>query len=216
VGSSARDPVRNTPLHLIRKIILSTGRTIDQKDGLFFITFTCYKWLPLFELCQGYHLVYDWFEHLIGKGHQIAGYVIMPNHLHALIGLRNNHQTVNKIVSNGKRFMAYGMIKLLKEKPEEALLHQLSTGLSEREKAKGQKHRVFESGFDVKLCESTKFIEQKLNYIHMNPCSKKWQLVENPLDYKHSSKKFYETYRPGIQSKLTPYTALFEGDEDVE
>jgi len=112
--------------------------------------------------------------------------------------------------------MAYGMIKLLKEKPEEALLHQLSTGLSEREKAKGQKHRVFESGFDVKLCESTKFIEQKLNYIHMNPCSKKWQLVENPLDYKHSSKKFYETYRPGIQSKLTPYTALFEGDEDVE
>ena len=106
--------------------------------------------------------------------------------------------------------MAYDLIKLLRDKSENDLLDQLSEGLSEREKAKGQKHRVFESGFDVKLCESTKFIEQKLNYIHMNPCSKKWKLVENPLDYQHSSMKFYETYHPGIKSNLTPYTALFE------
>jgi len=189
---------------------MSTGKTIDQKHGLFFITFACCKWLPLFEACNGYGLVYKWFDHLIEKGHQIAGYVIMPNHIHVLIGLRESSQTINTQIANAKRFMAYGIIKLLKENSKEALLYQLSAGLTEREKAKGQKHRVFENGFDVKLCETIKFIEQKLNYIHMNPCSKKWRLAEHPLDYKHSSMKFYETYRPGIKSKLTPYTALFE------
>ncbi|MEM9929280.1 MAG: hypothetical protein AAF840_05650, partial [Bacteroidota bacterium] len=73
---------------------MSTKRTIDQKQGLFFVTFACYKWLPLFDLCQGYDLVYRWFEYLIGKGYQIAGYVIMPNHVHALIGLRDSSQTI--------------------------------------------------------------------------------------------------------------------------
>jgi hypothetical protein len=36
-------------------------------------------------------------------------------------------------------------------------------------------------------------IYQKLNYIHNNPCQGKWMLASNPLEYKFSSAKFYET-----------------------
>ena len=32
---------------------------------------------------------------------------IMPNHLHVLIGLKNSDQSINTIVSNAKRFIAY-------------------------------------------------------------------------------------------------------------
>ncbi len=35
--------------------------------------------------------------------------------------------------------------------------------------------------------------QQKLNYIHFNPVSGKWQLSKNDLDYYYSSAKFYET-----------------------
>ena len=49
-------------------------------SGLYFLTFTNYKWLPLFDITSSYNLVYKWFDILKSNGHQIIGYVIMPNH----------------------------------------------------------------------------------------------------------------------------------------
>jgi REP element-mobilizing transposase RayT len=46
------------------------------------------------------------FDHLKSKGHYLTGYVIMPNHVHALIGFRRNDQSINTIIGNGKRFIA--------------------------------------------------------------------------------------------------------------
>lgn len=91
------------------------------------------------------------------------------------------------------------------------ILIKLEADVTNREKSKGQLHKVVENSFDVKICESICFIEQKLNYMHLNPCSKKWKLVDNPIDYQHSSMRFYEAFHPNIKSKLTSYTALFEG-----
>ncbi len=34
-------------------------------------------------------------------------------------------------------------------------------------------------------------MEQKLNYMHMNPCKGKWNLANSPADYEHSSARFY-------------------------
>jgi REP element-mobilizing transposase RayT len=88
---------------------MSTKRQIPDSDGVYFITFTCFKWLPLFEIINGYDIVYNWFDYLKGKGHYIIGYVIMPNHVHALIGF-SSKTAINSIVGNGKRFMAYILV----------------------------------------------------------------------------------------------------------
>ena len=138
---------------------MSTGRTIELRDGIFFVTFTCYKWISLIEITNSYDLFYKWFDVLIRKNHQIAGYVIMPNHVHALIGLRNSNQAINAIVSNGKRFMAYEIVKRLQKMNEHEILAKLEASVTITEKSKGQAHRVFEHCFDVKICESTKFME---------------------------------------------------------
>jgi REP element-mobilizing transposase RayT len=69
---------------------MSVRRQIPEYDGIYFITITCSEWLHLFELSNGYEEVYKWFDHLKGKGHFIVGYVIMPNHIHALIAFRNS------------------------------------------------------------------------------------------------------------------------------
>ena len=50
-------------------------QTIPYDDGTFFITFTCYDWLPLIDKTDGYDLMYKWFDHLKSKGHKINGYV---------------------------------------------------------------------------------------------------------------------------------------------
>ena len=60
-------------------------KTIPEKDGVCFITFTCARWLPLFELTNNYKAVYTWFDILKKAGHYIIGYTIMPGHVHAII-----------------------------------------------------------------------------------------------------------------------------------
>ena len=54
-------------------------------------------------------------------------------------------------------------------------------------------------------------IEQKLNYIHDNPCIGKWNLAESPVDYIHSSAHYYITGEQGIYS-VTNYMEL----EDID
>ena len=39
-------------------------------------------------------------------------------------------------------------------------------------------------------------IQQKLDYIHLNPVSKKWKLTNDFREYEHSSAKFYELNLP--------------------
>jgi len=51
---------------------------------------------------------------------------------------------------------------------------------------------------DIKEIVTEKFIRQKLNYMHKNPVSGKWKLVNDYLDYVHSSARFYDLGEKGI------------------
>ncbi len=175
-------------------------RIIPYNSGIFFITFTCYRWIPLIDKINGYKIIYNWFDHLKANGHFINGYVIMPNHIHVLISFINTKQSINTIVGNGKRFMAYDMIACLKAKNEVGLLEQLSTQVPLSKKANKKLHEVWETSFDWKDCRSNPFVWQKLNYMHSNPCTGKWQLASNQIEYPHSSAKFYTTGVQGIYS----------------
>ena len=175
---------------------------------MFFVTFTCYKWLNLFSITNGYDIVYNWFDVLIEKGHKVVGYVIMPNHVHAIIAINKSSQSLNTILANGKRFMAYALVKRLEMANEVKILNDLSAGLLPGDKKKGQLHKVFETSFDVKVCKTIDFIKQKLDYMHKNPCNKKWMLANEPIEYKHSSMRFYSEYHELINSKLTNFVML--------
>jgi REP element-mobilizing transposase RayT len=166
-------------------------KAIPEKDGVYFITFTCCNWLPLFKICNAYDAVYTWFNHLKQQGHYIIGYVIMPSHVHAIIAFSNTGKSINTIVSNGKRFIAYDLVTRLQKQNSHLVLNELSSSLNNTEIKEGKLHNVFETSFDWKECRTEKFIQQKLDYIHLNPCKAK--LVELPEQYQHSSVKYYLT-----------------------
>ena len=159
----------------------------------YFCTFTCYNWLHLFEITNSYDLVYNWFS-ILKREHnsEIIAYVIIPNHMHCILYFKEAGFNLNKIISNGKRFMAYEIIRRLKQEQENTMLKLLSDPVTQREKEKGQLHKVFKDSFDAKAIFSNKFLRQKIDYIHYNPVSGKWQLVNNYTDYEHSSASFYE------------------------
>jgi hypothetical protein len=56
----------------------------------------------------------------------------------------------------------------------------------------GTLNQVFRLSFDGRLCFDEKMIEQKMDYIHRNPVSGKWNLVEDYTDYPYSSAAYYE------------------------
>jgi REP element-mobilizing transposase RayT len=173
--------------------------------GLYFITFTCYKWLSLIEQTNSYDLVYKWFDYLKTQGHEIVGYVIMPNHVHAMVDFSTSTKKLNTVIGDGKRFIAYDIIKRLKEKGEVATLSLLEKAVQSKDKANGHLHEVWKESFNWKYCETAKFAYQKLLYIHNNPCSGKWNLASDITKYEHSSARYY------ISGKHAAYTV-----KDVE
>ena len=98
---------------------------------------------------------------------------------------------MNNAIVNGKRFMAYEIVSLLKQKGHDVLLKGLRADVKMGERNRGKKHEVWEESFDVKECRTEKFILQKLIYIHENPLRGKWKLSKTSLDYLHSSAPFY-------------------------
>ena len=102
----------------------------------------------------------------------------MPNHVHAMLAFRHTRgEPINRIIGTGKRFMAYFIVKRLKEDGQQELLDHLGTLVRFRERRKGKQHEIFEPSFDWKECKTERFIRQKLNYIHENPCQGKWNLA---------------------------------------
>ena len=170
---------------------MAVRTTIDDTEGLYFITFTCQHWIALFEATKSYDTVYKWFDYLKTKNHYVKGYVIMPNHLHVVIDFAISEKKINTIVSNGKRFMAYEIVKRLKEENNTEILLKLAEEVTKSDNDRGKIHQVFERSFDCKEITNQHFFIQKLNYIHNNPCSCIWNLVSSSVDYEHSSAKYY-------------------------
>ena len=164
----------------------------SENFEVYFCTVTCYKWLPLFEQAQAYRSVYRWFDHLKDDGCLLLGYVIMPNHFHVLLYPTHSGTSLNKIVGDGKRFMAYDIVNSLKKSGSDSLLKTLADGVEPKEKLKGKKHQVFKISFDARKCFNENMIEQKLLYMHHNPVQGKWSLAEDFTKYVHSSAAFYE------------------------
>ncbi len=173
-------------------------KTIPYEYGMFFISFTCYQWLPLIDKVAGHDIIYTWFDHLKIKGHYINGYVIMPNHVHVLASFVQTVQTINTIIGNGKRFMAYEIINRLEQNIEPELLEYLRSHVEAKRKQHKKLHQVWELSFDWKECRGNEFINQKLDYIHNNPCAKKWNLCNSPVEYLHSSAQYYITGEQGF------------------
>lgn len=167
-------------------------RKLQRTDGaVFYCTFTCWAWLPLIERTLTYDRVYNWMHIARGKGFRVLGYVIMPNHVHLLL-FAPAGPSINVLLANAKRFLAYDIITRLKNQGDHKLLEQLKAAVRSGDETRGQEHRVFITSSDIRECFDEAMIRQKLEYIHANPVSGKWSLAQNALEYPHSSMAFYE------------------------
>jgi len=119
-----------------------------EKNCIYYCTFTCQDWLPLFEITDFYENIFDWFRLLVRQNCKITAFVVMPNHLHFMMYVPDTASDINTLVSNGKRFLAYAIVKKLKMQKQSALLDVLSEKLHQNEIRSGKLHKVFKVSFD--------------------------------------------------------------------
>src|SRR6516164_9302946 len=116
---------------------------IPYDFGVFFITFTCLKWINLIDIADAYDAVYKWFLVLKKDHHYILGYVIMPNHIHTLIAFRNSGKRINSVVGSGKRFMAYGIIDRLRANHQKRMLELLHNAVNYSDRKRNKIHELW-------------------------------------------------------------------------
>lgn len=114
---------------------------------------------------------------------KLVGYVIMPDHVHLIINpLRPE---ISVILRKLKGKSARRILDWLMVNGHNVSLKKLRLGVKDRDFAVWQKDTSANDLF------SPKFLQQKLNYIHMNPV--RGDLCESPQDWIWSS---YSSYFP--------------------
>jgi putative transposase len=152
---------------------------------VYFYTVAIVDWIHLLKADKFKSIVLGSLIHLSEKQKlKIYGFVIMPNHIHIIW---------ENIAMNGKEmpyvsFMKFTGHQFLQElrNTDDPLLVRFKVHGNDRD------HKFWQSDGLSKIIGSRKMVEQKLDYIHLNPLQEHWNLAADPNDYHFSSSSFYE------------------------
>lgn len=155
-----------------------------ELQKVYFYTATILKWQKLLQPDKYKQLVIDSLRFLTQQGKiTVFAFVIMPNHIHLIWRMLEKNGKEMPYASF-KKFTGHALLKDLREHHPQVLPFFESTENSR------QYHFWERESLAVELY-TPEVIRQKLDYIHHNPVQARWRLVENPLDYKYSSMRFY-------------------------
>lgn len=156
-----------------------------ELNTIYFYTVAIVDWVHLLKPDRFKQIVLDSLVWLVDKKKiKVYVFVIMPNHIHIIW---------ENIAMNGKEmpyvsFMKFTGHQFLDElrKTDNPLLHKFEVDTNDRNFQFWQKDDM------AKIMLSRQVLEQKLDYMHLNPLQAHWNLVTDPNDYYYSSCSFYE------------------------
>ena len=168
---------------------MTTGYRIDDPGAAYFLTFTVVDWVDIFTRQVYRDIVIDSFRFCrMEKGLKIWGYVIMSNHIHAILSA--DHKNLPTILCQFKRHTASTILKAIKNTPESRRDWMLKRfEFAARSNIRNAFHQFWEHDNHGKILLTLDFTLQKLDYIHLNPV--KAGLVDKPEDWIYSSARNY-------------------------
>lgn len=169
-------------------------KPIFNPDHLYFVTTKAVNHAHLFRRDVIKRIILDSFHHLRTTGKiKLFVFVIMPNHIH-IIALFSKEHTLADVMRDFKKFTARQIYRHVQAEGNTKVLEVLKR---EGEKVK-QEYKVWEDGYDARDVFSTEFLQQKMDYIHHNPCQPQWKLVGSPEEYLWSTAGYYFDGKPCI------------------
>ena len=142
---------------------------------LHFLTFSCYRRLPLLNTVRARNIFVNALEDIRERhGVLVAGYVVMPDHVHLLIGEPTK-----------------GTLSMVLQALKQRVSRDLRKGSLD-----GDLKRFWQARFYDFNVHSAGKRREKLDYMHANPVKR--GLVKNPAEWVWSSWSFYATGKMGV------------------
>ena len=158
--------------------------TFPAENYIQFFTAVCTDWLKLLETEECKNVIIRALQYRVRtKQVGLAGYVIMPNHIHIIWRIAAGTERAN-FQRDFLKITAKEIIDIL-NRNQPAMIKNITVDLKDRKIQVWKRNSMSIDLFNEK------FLLQKLNYIHKNPCHPKWELASHPFDYPYSSAKFY-------------------------
>jgi putative transposase len=154
---------------------------------VYFVTDTVVDWVDVFTRPIYKNIILESLEYCQkNKGLIIYAWVLMSNHLHAIVG-SSSQERVSDIWRDFKKFTSKKIIETIQtefsESRSEWMLNRFEYSGKNDKKIKN--YRFWQEGNDAQGIYMNDYFEQKLNYIHENPV--KAELVNRAEDYRYSS-----------------------------
>lgn len=181
---------------------LKQRKSHTSLEKIYFWTATIHKWYPLLENDSNKDLIVDSLKKLSAdKVITVYAFVIMPNHIH-LIWQQNELNGNEAPKGSLLKYTSHVFLKKLKAEGQ-SFLYEVNSS--------NKKHEIWQRdslGIEI---YSKKVAKQKLDYIHNNPLSGKWNLSKDDVSYYYSSARFYES---GVDDFgfLNDLFVIFDGD----
>lgn len=157
-----------------------------QYSNQYFTTCTILNWQPLLADDKYKDILIDSFRYFVREQSvEIYAFVIMINHFHIVWQIKEPYQ-LSQIQHRLLKFTAQVMKRKLKES-NPRLLRRFKVDKCDRI------YQIWKrKPFSFAIYREPVW-QQKVNYIHQNPCRSKRPLAEHPADYRYSSASYFKT-----------------------
>jgi len=163
-----------------------TFSSVHNINHLYFVTASICGWKHLFVQPVYAQIVLDSLSWMQKEERMLLfSFVVMPSHLHLV--LKSETDTIGNTVWQFGSFTAHMILGQLRDDHQ----HDLTEFFHQQKRDNRHQHSIWQD-IQAKNIYSTNFLLQKMEYIHNNPVSKDWHLVEDRANYKYSSACFYD------------------------
>ncbi len=162
------------------------SKTASQPNELYFITMTIVDWIDLFTRPIYFDLIIQNFQYCQqNKCLEIYEYVIMTNHVHLIC--KGTDVPLSDILRDFKSFTSKELIKLISNNPLESRKKWLLKMFKwhGENNVLNKNYQVWQNFNSPTLLYNNAIIDQKVDYIRMNPV--KAGFVLRPEDYVYCS-----------------------------
>jgi putative transposase len=160
---------------------MNKRRVFDHDQHAHFLTFSCYRRTRLLDDDKTRMAVLDVLATLLSRRNgRCFGYVLMPDHVHAIVWLPGEDQLID-FLKQWKRLASIKIKRILRTRPHADAGRMNLAG------------PVWQAGYYDFNLYTDHMISHKLDYMHGNPV--RAGLVDRPTDWRWSSARHYECGR---------------------
>ncbi len=171
--------------------LMRHGYIISNQKALHFVTFTIVGWVSLFS-SQKYcdEIISSLRYYIKHQGLKVHAYVIMTNHVHAILSASIPKNDLSSIIGRFKSFTSKRLLDLIMNDCDHRRVWMLPVFSGEGAKhVRNKYYQIWiQNNHPIEL-SNPKILKQRLEYLHQNPVNK--GIVEHDWHYLYSSARQY-------------------------